>query len=171
MLRDPHTHSSSTRPANGASTATAAPKRGRKPKPLDVEGERIRLEREEFRRREVEAISRIDPACEVEGDAPVVWRVPNVAAVEQTGILISLPRSSGRGLTGSAIVAAAREYDGTGPRGGEPRQYVSVHTTFRDHGGHLRRTIGVAVHASELRAVGAALSAHADALERTIGNT
>jgi hypothetical protein len=124
----------------------------------------VKAERAEHRRKELAAIQLVDPACEVESDPPVKWCVPKVVADSPTGILLDVPRSSGRGLSGSRLVLAARSYDGTGALGGEPAEYVSLHVTFRDVGSHLRRAIGVAVHADELRAVARALVDHADRL-------
>jgi hypothetical protein len=124
----------------------------------------VKAERAEHRRKELAAIQLVDPACEVESDPPVKWCVPKVVADSPTGVLLDLPRKSGRGLSGSRLVLAARSYDGTGALGGEPAEYVTVHVNFRDVGGHLRRTIGVAVHADELRAVAAALTAEAERL-------
>jgi hypothetical protein len=163
MLRDQHTHSLVPPSADVLSTTSTAKKRGRKPKPLDLEGERVKAEREEFRRKEVEAIERIDPACAVEGDAPIVWKVPAVMGDEPTGVVLKLPRTSGRGMTGSYLIAAAREYDGTG-NGGEPHEYVSVFVTFRAAGAQPRRTQGVAIKAAELRALAQALVDQADRL-------
>jgi hypothetical protein len=50
-------------------------------------------------------------------------------------------------------------YDGTGAFGGEPAEHVSVHVNFRDRNGHLRSAIGVAILASEIRAVASTLNA------------
>jgi hypothetical protein len=152
-------------PSADVRPAPSAPrKRGRPIKPLDHEGERIKLEREEFRRAELAAIARVDPACEVEGDPPVKWCVPKVVAAEPTGVILDLARKSGRGLSGSRLVLASRYYDGSGPAGGEPQHTVTVHVVFRDAGANLRRTQGVAVHADELRAVAAALTVEAERL-------
>jgi hypothetical protein len=140
---------------------------GRAPKPLtaeQLERARVKAEHEEFRRKELAAIQFVDPACEVDCDPPVQWAVPKVVADSPKGILLDVPRSSGRGLYGPRLVLAARSYDGTGARGGGPAEYVSVHVNFRDRGGHLRRTIGVALHGDELRAVARALVDHADRL-------
>jgi hypothetical protein len=162
MLRDQHTHSLVPPSADFSNGAAPAKRRGRKLRPLDLEGERVKAEREEFRRREVEAIARIDPACEVDGDPPVAWKVPAALGDEPTGVVLKLPRTSGRGLSGSHLVVAAREYDGTGVNGGEPCEYVSVFVTFRAAGAQPRRTQGVAIRPGELRAVARALLDMAD---------
>jgi hypothetical protein len=137
---------------------------GRPRKPLDLDGERVKAEREEFRRKELAAIQFVDPACEVDCDPPVKWVVPKVVADDPTGIMIRVARKSGQGLSGSELIAAARSYDGTGAHGGEPAEYVSLFVAFYDNCNHRRRTIGVALHGDELRVVAQALVDHADRL-------
>jgi hypothetical protein len=159
MLRPRESLHSAEKPSRATRTF------GRAPKPLtaeQLEAARVKAEREEFRRKEVDAIRAIDPACEVESDPPVKWCVPKVVADSPTGVLLDLPRKSGRGLSGSRLVLAARSYDGTGALGGEPAEYVTVHVNFRDVGGHLRRTQGVAIRPGELRAVAQTLLDMAD---------
>jgi hypothetical protein len=129
-----------------------------------ADAKRVREERAELRRQEVAALCAIDPACETEDDPPVVWRKPNRIA-EPTGLLLDLPRLSGRGLPGSRLVLAPRYYDGAGPNGGEAHHYVTAFPVFRDTTGHLRRFVGAAIHRSELRAVASALVSYADSLD------
>ncbi len=131
----------------------------------EAEAARVRAERAELRRAEVTALRALDPACEVEGDPPVVWRPVVRMGGDPAGKLLDLPRVSGRGKPGSSLVLAARYYDGCGPNGGEAHHHVTLHVTFRDRDGHRRRTVGAQIHRSELRAVAAALVSHADALD------
>jgi hypothetical protein len=140
---------------------------GKKP-PTEAEREAAREVREAraaARRDEVAAIRAVDPACELEGEA-VHWRVPaRIAATSPAGELANWPRVSGRGLPGSKLTLCARAYDGTGPNGGEAREYVTAFVMFHDLAGHPRRSIGCAIRREELRDVARALVAHADALE------
>jgi hypothetical protein len=130
----------------------------------ETEAARVLAERAELRRQEVAALRALCPACETEDDPPVVWRKPNRMA-EPTGLLLDLPRLSGRGLPGSRLIIAPRFYDGAGPNGGEAHHYASVYAAFRDHRGYLRRFVGTAIHRSELRPVAATLVKYADALD------
>ncbi len=130
-----------------------------------AEAKRVREERVELRRKEVAAIRAIDPACETEDDPPVAWRKPARLGGEPRGVLLDLPRLSGRGLRGSRLVLVARSYDGAGPNGGEAREYVSAYIRFRDGQGHERRSVGVAIRPDELRPFIAALTKYADELD------
>jgi hypothetical protein len=134
----------------------------------EAEAARIRAERTELRRQEVAAIRALDPACETPGDPAVRWCAPKRIADEPNGVLLRQARVSGRGLAGSHFVVAARHYDGAGPNGGEASDSVTMFVTFRDGGGYLRRSVGVRVLASELRALIAALTAHADELDAPV---
>lgn len=160
-IRPPAEPESDTRHRN-------APRRARGKRPptaAELEAARIRAERAAHRQRDIAAIRAVDPACEVEGDPPVQWRVPAVIGAEPSGIILELARDSGRGMPGSRVVVARRSYDGTGPSGGNARETVTVFVVFRDGAGHLRRTVGVALHASELRDIADALNASANSLE------
>ncbi len=139
-------------------------KRGRRERTPDEQAERDRVlaERAELRRVELAALRSTDPACETDDDPPVTWRRPARIGGEPSGILLDLPRVSGRGLPGSRLVLAAREYDGAGPNGGDAREYATAFVMFRDRAGNLRRTVGAAIRREELRAVGAALIELAD---------
>jgi hypothetical protein len=141
------------------------PSRRRRTPEEVAEAKRIREERAELRRQEVEALCAIDPACEVEGDPPVAWRVPRRMGGEPSGVLLELPRLSGRALPGSRLVLAARSYDGCGPNGGAAHDHVTAFVRFRDGRGYERRSIGVAFHASELREVARALLEYASELD------
>jgi hypothetical protein len=141
------------------------PRRKRPLTPAQLEAARARAERLERRQKEIAVIRSVDPACEVESDPPVVWKVPAVMGGDPGGIILDLPRDSGSGIPGSRLVLARRFYDGAGAGGGRPRETVTAFAIFRDASGHLRRTIGVALNASELRAVAAALIAAADSIE------
>jgi hypothetical protein len=132
-----------------------------------AEAKRVRDERAELRRQEVAALRVIDPACETEDDPPVAWRTPARLGGEPNGVLLDLPRVSGRGLRGSRFVLAERSYDGAGPNGGEARDYLTAFVRFRDGQGHERRSVGVAIRPEELRPFIAALVGYADALDAT----
>ncbi len=123
-------------------------------------------ERAELRRMELAALRSIDPACETEDDPPVVWRAPVRIGGEPNGVLLDLPRLSGRGKRGSHLVIAARSYDGAGPNGGKAHDYVTAFVVFRDGRGYKRRSIGVAIHGAELREVARVLLEYATALDR-----
>lgn len=130
-----------------------------------AEAARVRAERAAAKRQELATIRAIDPACETPDDPPVVWRTPRRIGAEPKGVLLDMPRLSGRGLPGSRLVVGARDYDGAGPNGGEPHSYVTLFTAFQDAAGYLRRTTGVALRRAELRDVAAALSRYADDLD------
>jgi hypothetical protein len=129
--------------------------------------DRVLAERAELRRHEVEALRTIDPACETEDDPPVVWRAPVRMGGEPSGVLLNLPRVSGRGMPGSRLVIAARTYDGAGPNGGEAHDYVTAFVIHRDRGGYERRSIGVAIRRAEGRAFVDALACWLDELDAT----
>jgi len=155
--------------------AVAPPRRGPWGRPMrtpeeQAEAKRVREERDELRRAEVAALRAVDPACEIEGDPPVVWRKPARMGGEPSGVLLDLPRASGRGKPGSRLVLAARSYDGAGPNGGHAHDYATGFVIFRDGAGYPRRTVGVAIHRVELRAAAAALLAYADELDARDGD-
>lgn len=134
-----------------------------------AEAKRVRDERAELRRAEVAALRAIDPACETEADPPVVWRPSVRMGGDPSGVLLDIPRVSGRGRAGSRLVLAARRYDGAGPNGGQAHEYVSAFATYYDGAGYRRRSVGVAIHRGELREVAAALSQYADELDAKEG--
>jgi hypothetical protein len=131
----------------------------------------IRAERDALRRAEVATLRATCPACEVEGDAPTVWRPHPRIGSEPTGLLVDLPRVSGRGLPGSRLVIAARHYDGAGPNGGEPSDYATLFVIFRDAQGAPRRSVGTAIRRQELREVARTLLEYAAALDREDAST
>jgi hypothetical protein len=146
------------------------PRRGSFGRPMrtpeeQAEAKRVRDERAELRRQEVAALRAIDPACETEDDPPVAWRTPTRLGGEPNGVLLDLPRVSGRGLRGSRFVLAERSYDGAGPNGGEARDYLTAFVRFRDGQGHERRSVGVAIRRDELRPLIAALTKYAEDLD------
>jgi hypothetical protein len=147
-------------------TGEVLPPRRRRTPEEAAEAMRVREERAELRRAEVAALRTLDPACETEDDPPVVWRTPARLGGEPRGILLDLPRVSGRGRVGSRFVLAARRYDGAGPNGGHAHDYVSAFVIFRDGAGYERRSVGVAIHSSELREVARALLEFATAIDR-----
>jgi hypothetical protein len=141
------------------------PSRRRRTPDEIAEAKRIREERSALRQQEVAALRAIDPACEVEDDPPVAWRAPARMGGEPSGVLLDLPRPSGRGLPGSHLVLAARTYDGCGPNGGAAHEYVTAFVRFRDGRGYERRTMGVAFRESDLREVARVLLIEASRLE------
>lgn len=163
----------STAPADGERfdpTTGEVLRPGGRPAPVatcdeDAEAKNVREERAELRRAEVEAIRAIDPACETEDDPPVVWRRPTRMGGAPSGVLLDLPRVSGRALPGSRLLLAARSYDGAGPNGGEARDYVTAFVVFRAGSGYPRRSVGVALRRAELREVARALTRYADILD------
>lgn len=144
---------------------------GRAPPRLTTEeeradAERVLEERADLRRREVAAIEAICPSLDLEGETVRRTKARRLAeSVSLDGSLRRFDRVSGRGLPGSSLVLAARDYDGLGPNGGEPHIYVTMFVAFRDAAGRLVRTQGVAVHDTELRGVALALLAEADRLD------
>lgn len=151
-------------PETGEVTDDAPTRRKRTPEER-AEAERVRDERATQRRADLAMLRAVDPACEIDSDPPVVWKVPARMGGEPTGILLDVPRVSGRGNPGSRLLLVARSYDGCGPAGGEEHDYVSAFAVFRDGGGHARRMVGVAIHRAELREVAAALASYADRLD------
>jgi hypothetical protein len=130
-----------------------------------AERDRVLTERTELRRQELAALRTINPAGETADDPPVVWRRPARMGGEPSGVLLDLPRMSGRGLPGSRLVLAARGYDGAGPNGGQAHDYATGFVIFRDGAGYEWRTIGVAIRRAELRPFSAALTRYADELD------
>lgn len=126
---------------------------------------KIKEERAAARAAEIETFRALAPACETSDDAPVRWCKPNRMGGEPSGILLTKERLSGRALSGSRLVIAARAYDGAGPSGGEPREYATAFVTFHDHLGFEYRTQGTALYRDELRDVAAALLHYADTLD------
>ena len=131
----------------------------------EQERQRVREERIDLRRAEVAALRMVDPACETDADPPVVWRAPARMGGEPNGVLLDLPRVSGRGKPGSRFILAERSYDGAGPNGGMAHDYVTAFVVFRDGSGYQRRTVGVAIHRAEGRAHVAALTRWLDELD------
>jgi hypothetical protein len=155
-LAEPHD------PERGEVPGPRPPARRQRTPEQIAEANRIRAERDELRRQELAAIRALDPACEADGDPPVKARAPARMGGEPSGVLLRKPRQSARGASGSHLIAAARSYDGAGPSGGMPREYVSVFVTYRDRGAYEWRTPGVALYEDEIRPLLAALSAYAD---------
>jgi hypothetical protein len=135
-------------------------RRGRRVLTSEQEQERQRVlaERAEVRRQELAAVRALDPACETDDDPPIVWRAPVRMGGEPNGVLLELPRVSGRGKPGSRLLLAERSYDGAGPNGGEAHDYVTAFVVFRDGAGYQRRTVGAAIHRAEGRAFVAAVT-------------
>ena len=109
------------------------------------------------------SLEALSPALVVDGDPSL--REPNelidVSKARELAKLLEVPRLSGRGLEGSALVVALRDYDGA--NGGEDHgPYVLVCATFHDGPGYKCRTRGAVIRRPELRAVAAVLVAEAD---------
>jgi hypothetical protein len=133
---------------------------------LTPDEQRVRDERLSLRRRSVAALEALSPALVVDGDPPL--REPHelidVSRARELAKLLEVPRLSGQGLPGSALVVSSRDYDGT--NGGEDHgPYVLVCTTFHDGAAYKCRTRGAAIRRAELRPVAAALLAEADRLD------
>jgi hypothetical protein len=130
-----------------------------------AEAERVREERVDLRRAELATFQVIDPAHEVEGDPPVQRIRPARLHGEPKNVLLELPRVSGRGLPGSKLVIAGREYDGNGNNGAPARKYALLFVRFNNGAGYPYRTVGCSVYRDELRAVAKTLSELADELD------
>jgi hypothetical protein len=142
-----------------------APRRRRRV-PLTPEEQAVLDQRKHDRawmRRALEAIS---PALVVEGDPPLrELGIPltDVSRAREGAPLLRLPRLSGQGGPGSALVASARDYDGAS--GGEPGTYVLLCVEFHDGAAHKCRTRGVVVRRDDLGPLARALTAYADELD------
>jgi hypothetical protein len=150
-------------PATGEVQERKSPWRKRE---LTPDEQRVRDERLSLRRRSLVALEALSPALVVEGDPSL--REPHelidVSRARELAKLLELPRLSGQGLPGSALVVSARDYDGT--NGGENHgPYVLLCPTFHDGVGYKCRTRGAAIRRVELRPVAAALTAEADRLD------
>jgi hypothetical protein len=132
-----------------------------------AEAERVRAERAELRRQEVAAMRAVDPACEAEGDPPVMWKKPTRMGGDPSGVVLEIPRESGGGLPGSKLKVVERVYDGAGPNGGSAKTYATLFVAFHGSAGYQFRTVGVAVRREELREVAGALVKLADELDAT----
>jgi hypothetical protein len=122
-------------------------------------------ERRAQRGRLLAAVEALSPALAAPGDPPVREGAPliDVSCAREVAPLLRLPRASGQGGPGSALVASARDYDGAS--GGEPGSYVLACVEYHDGAGFKCRTRGVALRRGDLRPVAAALLAYADALD------
>lgn len=148
-----------------------APRR-RQRTPLTPEGQAVLDQRRQDRAWMRPALEALSPALVVEGDPPVRdvgGALRDVSRARLVAPLLRLPRLSGRGGTGSALVASVRDYDGDS--GGEPGPYVLVHVEFFDGAGHKGRTRGVVVRRDDLRPLASALREYADELEARAGVT
>jgi hypothetical protein len=150
-------------------TVTAEPKRkgGKRqpPRPLTPEEEETKRERESYRRTKRQVLEGMCPALAVEGDRmnPIDDVIETTGARERN-VLLRLPRASGLGWPGSALVVSRREY--LGGVGGEARDYVLLFIEATDNSGRrFRAGRGVTLNFGDLRPVGEALIAAADALE------
>jgi hypothetical protein len=146
----------------------AAPRRRTRTPEEREEARRVREERKAQRVAMFRALDALSPALVVEGDPPLRETGPALADVSharEVAPLLRIPRVSGRGLAGSALVATARDYDGG--NGGDAGPYVLVHVEYRDGAGFRCRTRGVAIRGPELRELARALLEHATAIERT----
>jgi hypothetical protein len=102
------------------------------------------------------------PSLVAEDDPTLHERGPiDVSRARAVKPLLRLPRVSGQGYEGSALVADWRDYDGN--NGGEPREYVRLAVEFFDGAGHKGYFPPVAVRGSEWRALGRMFTELADA--------
>ena len=143
----------------------SAPRRRRR---VQTDAERaVVVERKAQRARMLAALDALSPALIASGDPPLRETGPALADVSrarESATLLRLPRLSGTGGPGSALVVTGRDYDGR--NGGEATHYVLVHAEFHDGAGFRCRSRGVAIRAAELPAVARALLEYATALER-----
>jgi hypothetical protein len=140
--------------------------RSKRRAPLTPEAQAVLDQRKQDRawmRRALEALS---PALVVEGDPSLRElgsALTDVSRAREVAPLLRLPRVSGRGGPGSALVVSARDYDGAS--GGEPGTYVLLCVEFHDGAAHKCRTRGVAVRRDDLRPLARALTKYADELD------
>jgi hypothetical protein len=85
----------------------------------------------------------------------------DISGAREIPELLRIPRLSGRGGPGSALVLVARLYDGM--TGGEAHAYCTLFTAFSDRQGFCARTRGTAIHVSDVAPLIAALEAFAAA--------
>ncbi len=83
--------------------------------------------------------------------------------------LLRIPRDSGTGNPGSALVLVARDFDGL--TGGTARVYATLYTSFADGAGFKARTRGTAIRLEEIAPLIAALEAFAAAASKTTDST
>jgi hypothetical protein len=142
------------------------PGKGRRRRALTPEEQAVVDQRREDRawmRRALEALS---PALVADGDPPLRELgklLTDVSRAREVTPLLRVPRPTGQGGPGSALVASARDYDGGS--GGEPGRYVSLFAEYFDGGAHKCRTRGVAVRREALRPLGRVLIQYADELD------
>lgn len=121
-----------------------------------AEAARVKADRLELRRREVAALEAACPSLALASEDVRFARARQLhPSVNLDGALVRIERPNG-----SALVAAARDYDGTA--GGTPQRMVTLFCAFRDAGGLLVRTQGTAIHEAELRPLALALLAEAE---------
>jgi hypothetical protein len=142
------------------------PRRQRRTPEEQEEARRVREERKAQRARMLAALDALSPALVAPGDPPLRetgTALADVSRAREVRELFRLPRLSGTGGPGSALVGTARPYDGG--NGGEAGPYALVYAEFSDAQGFRCRTRGVAIRRPGLRPVAAALLAYADELD------
>lgn len=85
----------------------------------------------------------------------------DISGAREIPELLRLPRTSGTGGPGSALVLVARDFDGL--TGGDARVYCTLFASFADGQGFTCRTRGTAIRLEEIPALVAALEAFAAA--------
>jgi hypothetical protein len=139
---------------------------GRPKRRLTAEEKAIRDERHARKGAMLRALEALTPALVHESDPALrdARELIDVSRARSAKPLLELPRLSGRGFPGSALVLSAREYDGA--NGGEDHgPYVLACATYHDGASFKCRTRGVAIRREELRPVAAMLARYADELD------
>ncbi len=151
--------------ARGGSEPSQARRRRqpRRKRELTPEEKTVREERRVHKRQMRGALEALSPALVADGDTLRDEGVIDISHAREVRPLLHLPRRSGRGAPGSALLLRACDYDGH--NGGAAGPYVLVCTEFHDGHGYRCRTRGVAIRAADLRQVIDALAAEADRLD------
>jgi len=146
-------------------TGEVCESKARQKRVLTADEQRVRDEKIAHNRALRVALEALSPALTHESDPPLreVRELIDISRARIVVPLLELPRRSGRGLPGSALVISSRDYDGT--NGGDDGAYVLVCVTFHDGGSFKCRTRGAAIRRVELRAVASALLTEADRLD------
>jgi len=123
------------------------------------------------RDRQVAILEALSPSLATPDGPPVREQsgLLDISGAADVPELLRIPRTSGTGNDGSALVLVARLYDGL--TGGEARAYCTLFTSFADGAGFTCRTRGTAIRREEIPALVAALEAFAAAASKTTDST
>jgi hypothetical protein len=139
---------------------------GRAKRKLTPEEKTVKEQRDARKGAMLRALEAMTPALVHESDPALrdARELIDVSLARSAKPLLELPRLSGRGFPGSALVLSAREYDGA--NGGEDHgPYVLACATYHDGASFKCRTRGVAIRREELRPVATTLARYADELD------